>query len=377
MRQELLAVVNLLEQADERQDYSAVIGFDGFVDEIIDVVNKRESFDTYTRMDTISDFGNRIVKAAGLSTNIELVTKAVKLGGNGPIMGNALVSAGIKVSYIGALGQPAVNPVFAELTDRCEDVFSIAEPGHTDALEFADGKVLIGKLQSLNDVNWANLVGKVGKDQLVGLFTRSDLIATVNWTMTPYMNEIWENLEKILPKNTATKKPLFFVDLADPEKRNNEDVLEALQIIQAFGQHYRVVLGLNRKEASEVATVLGLELSANPDQVELKEITNAIGKKLELYCLMVHPTSAVAAYCQGEFAQTQGPYTANPKLTTGAGDNLNSGFCLGLLLELPLQSALQLGAATSGYYVRNMHSPSFRQLKNFVTLWADHSGEEF
>ncbi len=377
LSKELLDLAGLLGNTERMNEFQVVIGFDGFVDEIIDVVDKRDSLDRYQRMANISDLGNRILKAAGLSTNIELVSKAVKLGGNGPIMGNALVSAGANVSYLGALGLPEVHQVFKELVDRCETVYSIADPGHTDALEFTDGKVMIGKIQSLNDVNWINLVKLVGEDALVRMFTEANLIATVNWTMTPYMNEIWANLLARLPKSTQGKKPLFFVDLADPEKRKNEDILEALNMIQSFGQHYRAVLGLNRKEASEVATVLGLTLSASPDQVGLEEITKAIGEALDLYCLMVHPTSEAAAYCQGEYAYTEGPYTSNPQLTTGAGDNMNSGFCLGLLLELPLQRALQLGAATSGYYVRNTHSPSFNQLKDFVDLWAKNAAEDF
>src|SRR5690554_282408 len=85
---------------------SVAIGFDGFVDEIVEVVDRRQSFDSYTRMTKMSQFGERISKAAGLSTNIEFVPKAVKLGGNGPIMANALVCLGTGVSYVGALGKP-------------------------------------------------------------------------------------------------------------------------------------------------------------------------------------------------------------------------------------------------------------------------------
>ncbi|NMB19758.1 MAG: hypothetical protein GX979_02720, partial [Firmicutes bacterium] len=145
---------------------SVAIGFDGFVDEIVEVVDRRESFESYTRMTEMRQFGERISKAAGLSTNIEFVSKTMKLGGNGPIMGNALVKAGTSVSYIGSLGKPNVHPVFTELTDACNRVFSIAEPGHTDAVEFDDGKIMLGKMESLGDVNWATLQREVGDEEL-------------------------------------------------------------------------------------------------------------------------------------------------------------------------------------------------------------------
>ena len=64
------------------------IGLDGFVDEIISVVDKRESADTFTRVPTLAAMGQRISAAAGKSTNIELVVERLKLGGNGPIEGN-------------------------------------------------------------------------------------------------------------------------------------------------------------------------------------------------------------------------------------------------------------------------------------------------
>ena len=76
----------------------AVIGFDGFVDNIIAVVDKRQDRDTYEPVKTIDLFGKKILKAAGESSNYELVVKQQKLGGNGPIMANALASSsGLRV----------------------------------------------------------------------------------------------------------------------------------------------------------------------------------------------------------------------------------------------------------------------------------------
>ena len=85
---------------------SCFVGLDGFVDEIIHVVDKRIDFESYTRVETIAQLAERIGRAAGLSTNIELIPKQVKLGGNGPIMANALRSYGAQVTYVGCLGSP-------------------------------------------------------------------------------------------------------------------------------------------------------------------------------------------------------------------------------------------------------------------------------
>src|SRR5438128_1863625 len=122
----------------------AFVGLDGFVDEIIHAVDKRENAEEFQRLPTISALSERISAAAGKSTNIELVNQRTKLGGNGPIMANALAHLGVKVTYVGALGYPTMHPVFNDFAQHA-DVHSIAEAGHTDACEFDDGKIMLTK----------------------------------------------------------------------------------------------------------------------------------------------------------------------------------------------------------------------------------------
>src|SRR5260370_12201018 len=69
---------------------TAFVGLDGFVDEILHVVDKRENAEKFTRLPTITKFAERLAGAAGRSTNVELVCTLTKLGGNGPLMANAL-----------------------------------------------------------------------------------------------------------------------------------------------------------------------------------------------------------------------------------------------------------------------------------------------
>ena len=110
---------------------SAVVGLDGFVDEIVSVVDKRLDGDRFEPVRTIEAFGRRVAGAANQSTNIELVTRQTKLGGNGPIMVDALAAAGMGVTCIGSLGYPEIHPVFAELSRRAT-VCSIAARGPND-----------------------------------------------------------------------------------------------------------------------------------------------------------------------------------------------------------------------------------------------------
>ena len=342
-------------------------GLDGFVDEIIHVVDKRDNAESYKRVATISSLAERIQGAAGKSANIELVNQRTKLGGNGPILANALASFGLKVIYLGALGYPTIHPVFSAFCKRAE-VYSLAEPGHTDALEFEDGKLMLGKSIQLKEVNWANIQERFGRDRFKQYFSNADLVAFVNWTMIPYMTELWEALQREVCPTLRGRRRLMFFDLADPEKRLVNDIARALEFVGRFQEYFDVILGLNEKEALELMKVLGIQ--AKPATPEgLSELGSEIVRLLEINTLVIHPTRyALAASKEGAHV-VDGPYISKPLITTGAGDHFNSGFCMGRLLGLDNQMSVLAGVTTSGFYVRTAKSPSIPELADMLRHW--------
>jgi len=346
---------------------TAFVGLDGFVDEIIDVVDKRQDVSHYERIPTIASLGARISEAAGRSTNIELVNRRTKLGGNGPIMANALASFGLNTTYVGPLGYPTLHPVFTEFAQRAK-VISIGEPGHTDALEFEDGKLMLGKMYPLAEINWENLNARAGSEVVNQHIQQTSLIAFVNWTMLPHMSNIWERmLVENIPSVTGERRWMFF-DLADPAKRTREDLLHALELVHKFNTKFRVILGLNEKEAFEVGEVLGLPV---PDgsPTGLARLVQGIAEKVGIETLVVHPVTYALAVTQGHVSMVSGPRITKPLITTGAGDHFNAGFCLGKLLGLDDAASVLTGVTTSGYYVRTATTPGVLDLAGMMDNW--------
>ncbi len=357
----------LIAAKDRVGQMTAFIGLDGFVDDILHVVDKRESAEKYQRLPLISRLAGRLEAAAGKSTNLELVSQMTKLGGNGPIMANALASFGLKVTYVGTLGYPNLHPVFAEFAKRAE-VHSIAEPGYTDALEFDDGKVMIGKHQSLKQMNWENIQSRFGRAQFAAKLAEASLVGFVNWTMLPYMSQIWRAVLKEICPSLNTQRRKLFIDLADPEKRTREDVLGALELVAAFQKYFDVILGLNEKESQEIGTHLGLPTKDHtPDG--LRKLSQAIHQRVQVDTVVIHPTAYALASGPEGTALVEGPFTPKPKITTGAGDHFNSGFCLGKLVGLQTEKCLLAGVATSGFYVRTGQSPSVTDLAGMLRNW--------
>ena len=343
----------------------ALIGLDGFVDEIIAVVDKRHGFDSYEPLTTIAQLGTKILAAAGQSSNYELVVRQQKLGGNGPIMANALASFGVAVTYVGSLGFPTLHPVFADFAARAR-VITVADAGHTDALEFEDGKLMLGKITQLNDVTWSNLIDRVGRSELARLVDESALFGFVNWTMLPHMSDIWTRLrDEIVPGVSQGKRRTFFVDLADPEKRTHADIHAALDILTTYQGPFDVVLGLNLKEAVEILAVLGLPVPSEPEDA-IEQSAQLIRQQLKLYACVIHPRGGAAAATASSSAKFAGPFVQRPRISTGAGDHFNAGFALGTVLGFDLAECLCTGVGTSGYYVRTANSPTAQQLAEFI-----------
>lgn len=350
----------------------ALLGFDGFVDQIIDVVDTRTAPDEFKPITRIVGLAEKILGADGKSTNIELVVKHTKLGGNGPIMANAIAQPGVKVTYIGNLGYPTMHEVFSDFA-KVADVHTIAGPGYTDALEFNDGKLMLGKLMHLSEVTWTHVVERVGLENVRRYVEEADLVGAVNWTMIPQMDGIWLGLLTDVVPNMKPKRRVFFCDFADPEKRTEDSLLTALLLLQKFQGPFEVVLGLNLKEATQVLQVLGLpELhTVEGDQVGA---ARAIRARLGLSCVVIHPRSGASAADESGTASFLGPFIASPKISTGGGDHFNAGFVLGQLLRLPLEQCLCLGTATSGLYVRTAKSPDIDDLVEFLLALPQPEG---
>jgi hypothetical protein len=352
--------------------FKVVAGFDGFIDNIIDVVEKRASPTEYTTFPGIGELGKFISSSAGESCNIELVVKKSKIGGNGPIMCNASCGYGIHLTYIGLLGEVGqLNPVFSPMVNVAKEIITLGEPSVTDALEFKDGKIMMGKHASLKLVTWDTLKSVVGVPRLRELLDASQAFVCINWTMCLGLTGIWEGLiEEVLPH--LKKRPIFFVDIADPAKRSREDLKKMLVTLGRLQKYVDVVFSINMSETRQCLEVLGEEWVGHKEDMDAAKRGAAIlQKKTGISIVQVHLKGAAAAASATEAVAVPGYYTLNPNITTGGGDHFNGGFLSALLNGCSLSDSLRVGGATSGYYVRNMESPTVEKTVNFLRNLPD------
>lgn len=343
-----------------------MIGIDGFVDKIVRPVKSTDAQNNLTFFSTIDEFGNYLATKAGMSCGVRISERFTKFGGNGPIMANALAASGVKVNCVGTLGYPNVDDIFQNSVGKTCDLHTVCAPGYTTALEFEDGKIMLGEYDALQKLDWKEFKNLIGIDKLKTFFDESVLIGLVNFAAITKFNEIMKGIiNEVLSKSQVDKSKYVFFDTADVSKRSAEDRLELAQVMKEINKYRKVIVGLNASEA-----ILFYKTIFNTEEVpDIKTLGQKLYKAFECDLFVVHTLMDALAWEGDSFAQAPSLYVRKPKLSTGGGDNFNAGLCLGFLMGMDLENALYTANATSGSYVRNAESPSYDVLIDTLKNW--------
>jgi sugar/nucleoside kinase (ribokinase family) len=348
------------------RDFAAapvVVGFDGFVDEMVRLVAKRTSLETFEAVPDIAAFGALVSASAGHSCLREIVVHAVHPGGCAVNLGDGLAALGIPVDCYATLGEP-VHPAFQPVVARFRKSVSWGrEPGRTIAFEFADGKMMFSSVRQLADFSPAEVESRLADGGYARSCREARVIALTDWTLFPHMTGVWELLaERVFA--TLEHRPYFFIDLVDPSGRSVEDILSMAKVLPAFEKCGSVCLGLNGNEANILARIFSFTEARDPESTE--NLAARLRESLGISRVVVHrPAFAVEAGETGVAFLTV-PLCEKPAKSTGAGDRFNAGYILGLLSGCEAETRLQMACAVSGFFVRSGHSPSRSELQNFL-----------
>jgi hypothetical protein len=359
---------------DVARKKSIFLGFDGYVDLICDMVVSRDNPETWIRMKTMREFGDRVIKAAGSSCNIERVLKKEIAGGFAPNMARALESLDMNVILAASMGLP-IRPLFTKFTKKIK-LISVQNHGLTICLEFDDGKVMTTDFGSINSLTWEKILETIPRDLFIELIEQVDAIGQGHWALVPNMNVFWERMiQEIFPNLSDSHSKLFMVDIADVTKRSDRDILKMINLLHGIENFMPTVLSMNDRETISVSEVLsrnsdeygGKTLQPIENKKDFHDIGLRMNELLDLSYITSHdPHFTTITTRNNHFWVTEG-FTAHPNFTTAAGDHYNAGVLFGLLCDLEPFESLVLGNAVTAVFVRTGVSPTLHQANQFIS----------
>lgn len=351
--------VDLLE-APPSVDLGAAIGFDGFIDSIFHIARSPHGGTASPLFAGVSDFGRYLLESPGQNSSFPLRSVARSVGGNMPIMVNALSRLGASVTGVGMVGYPALDEIFGPMSQNSR-LIGFADPVETIALEFDDGKILLADAQELDALDWPTVRDRVGIDNLTSAFADRRLIGLVNWSEIERATQIWRGLLDEVIRPNSSVRPLIVVDLADCSRKTSEQTLELIELLRDFSTVGSVALILNEGEAQHVHRRIG-----GTPNADLRTVGAELFASLGVAQVVVRNAWVASAWDAHGWAEIPTIHTDTPLVSTGAGDNFNAGYALGQLLGQSLHLSLVLGVAVAGYYVREGASPDRDELAGFI-----------
>lgn len=338
--------------AETLRGYKAAVGFDGFLDTITRAVRKigtQAAKPEY--FDSISDFGTYLAHHSQMNCSVELDVISERFGGNAPLLSNALGGLGVQVDCIGTFGDHHVHKAFEDLHCR---LHSFGPVSKSLALEFQDGKIFLGQNTSIPEPAWSVLCREIGEPFLIDLLGSSDLLALVNWSELPFVQNLWEETYlRCFDKMAPDKDRFVLFDLCDIARKPQQDVLNVLQLIGQYARKRYAVLSLNKNEALR----LGVCLDVSDD---LQEISEALLQRYDLDEVVVHTREkALVALQGGKIYECSIIKNESPAVLTGAGDHFNAAYCAALLLHRTPQEKINFASAFASAYIQTAKSPMF------------------
>lgn len=338
------------------------IGFDGYIDTLYRVVKTRKNIQDCECFLTISSFADRVIKAAGRSADMELQLVSKRMGGNAPLMAEAMACLNASTRCIGTMGYPEPDDLFSE--NQVQFIpESIAPCAESIAFEFMDGKLMFGNTLPLQVLDWDRITRVCNLDILRQWYCISNLWAVVNWSFVLNCNGILEGFlrDVVEPCDPDGEKIIFF-DLADPSGRSKADMQHLFALMKKFSAKNRVVLSMNENESVLIADALDLQ----GEELTAEERAEAIRERLDIWMTSIHGLDYAVAATEDQIVQEKGIFVPNPTISTGGGDHFNGGFATALIHDLSAKEAIGFGNLVSSCYVSNGSSPALEDLQVYL-----------
>ena len=337
---------------------SVLLGIDGYVDEVYQLVESRTGQDEVKLYSRMGKYAERILQAGSGGMSVEIIRKRRTFGGFTANTGNAVARLGVDTTMLALYGKDKLDSVFAPFEKTCR-VISVGDPAMTNIFEFDDGKIMLPYIESIYEFNWKKLIGSLGVEKTVSLFADAGLIAFGYWSSMPNFDEVITEIVNCLPAERKTRR--IFFDFAELRKRDEASLVNTLSLLKELNKKIPMTFSMNEHEASQVFALHGegLDAKAPPSP----DLMTRVRERLGFDEIVVHtPHYAAAASLSEDVSFAPQDFCEKPARTTGAGDTFNGAYISARVAEVEIKDRLAFANAVVGFFLRNGEAPSLTEI---------------
>jgi hypothetical protein len=339
-----------------------VFGFDGFVDQVREVVADRRDPETHDRLDELAGFSERVAASveADSSLSFEWIQRGTRTGGHTCHLGRAFGKWGFDPVLVGMYGDPLLDPFDREFADY--ELHTLGEPGYTDAVEFDDGKLLLIENGDSMELDWDRLCDRVGRETLATRLDGARLFGAGYWAETPNLPDLLSGLRDLWPELTDPPETVV-VDPGDVRKLDPGRLRAGREALGELDDVARVVLTANRAETDVLADTYGERVGSDRDATGDAEV---VFDALDASLVVCHGLEESVVVSETGTHRVSVPVVDDPELTTSSGDHFNAGLALALVEGMEPATAAAVGNAVAGCFVRTGVAPSLADVRSFL-----------
>jgi hypothetical protein len=241
---------------DELGDEKIVLGFNGAIDRVREIVDERQNQGAYQRIQHLDDFGRQISVAGDeeRSMLMEWVCTDMRTGGLVCHISRALAKLNYDPVMIGMFGSPTKNAFLDEFANF--EMESIGEPAYTDAIEFDDGKLMLSESGDMQYLDWETLCEDIGFDQLASYLDGAAIFGMGYWAEISDMVSIFEGLADELVPTLSSPPKHILIDPADVGARSSKEIKRGGDMLQRLDALVPITMSANRFETIDLANSL-------------------------------------------------------------------------------------------------------------------------
>ena len=337
-----------------------VVGFDGYLDRVREVVADRSDPTSYERLPRLADFRDRLDRSveAGSSLSFEWLADGRRTGGHTCHLARAFGTWDFAPTLVGMYGDPVRETFRDEFGEY--DLETLGEPGVTDAVEFDDGKLMLTEIGDTMTLDWAGLDDRFGHDRLLERLDGAALLGVGYWSETPRLPTILQGLRDHWA-DIETPPETVLLDPGDVRKLDADRLRSGRQAISELTDVTAVVVSANRAETGVLADAYAGEADR-----EFEAAAEAVFDALEPTWFVGHGIDRSVVVTADGTDSVAVPAVAEPEMTTSSGDHFNAGLGLARISGLDPAAAVVVGNAVAGHFVRTADQPALDDVRAFV-----------